>query len=57
MLACVPPVLGSECYSLKDADQKNACLAEAKADTPYCYRIKAGDRRDACLAQAKRARK
>ena len=34
------PALGSECFSIQDADQRNACLGAVKADRSYCFKIK-----------------
>ncbi len=43
----------SNCYSIKDADQKNHCLALAKRQDSYCYSIRADDAKNLCLAQTK----
>lgn len=43
----------SHCYSIKDADQKNHCLALAKRKDSYCYSIRAQDGKNLCLAQTK----
>jgi hypothetical protein len=48
--AAVPTALGSECFSIQDADQRNACLASAKNDKSYCFKIKSEDLREGCLA-------
>lgn len=45
--------LGSECFAIKDDDQKNQCLAESKKDPSYCHKIKTQNLREACLAQLK----
>jgi len=50
-VAWMPAALGSECHSIKDADQKNRRLAEARTDPTYCYRIRTQELRNACLAQ------
>ena len=36
----------SQCYSIKDSDLKNQCLAE----TSQCYSIKDKDQKQRCLA-------
>ena len=51
--AWMPVAIGSECFSIKDDDQRNACLASAKNDQSYCLKIPANDLREACLAQLK----
>ena len=47
------PAHASDCYSIKDPDLKNHCLATTKQDPSYCYRIKAPDQKNACLAETK----
>lgn len=41
----------SRCYAIRDADRRNACLAETRDAKNYCYSIKDADRRNICLAQ------
>ena len=43
----------ADCYSIKDPDLKNHCLATTKHEPYYCYRIKAPDQKNACLAETK----
>lgn len=43
----------SRCYSIRDADQKNHCLAMAKGQSSYCYSIRDSDFKNVCLAQTK----
>lgn len=43
----------SHCYAIKDADQKNHCLALAKRKDSYCHSIRAQDGKNLCLAQTK----
>lgn len=43
----------SRCYSIRDADQKNHCLAMAKGQSSYCYSIRDSDLKNVCLAQTK----
>lgn len=46
----------SACYSIKDADERTYCLAQARKNHDYCYRIKNGDSRNECLAKTKGSR-
>lgn len=39
------------CYSIKDHDQKNSCLAQAKEQVSYCYSIQESDAKSYCVAQ------
>ena len=48
--AVVPTAWASECFSIQNADQRNACLASAKRDKSYCYKIRDADLREGCLA-------
>ena len=41
----------SRCYSIRDADLRNACLAETRGEKGQCYAIRDHDRRQLCLAQ------
>lgn len=41
----------SRCYAIRDADLRNACLAETRGSQGQCYAIKDHDRRQLCLAQ------
>ena len=43
----------SQCYSIKNSDQKNYCLALAKNKDSYCYSIQESDSKNLCLAQVK----
>lgn len=43
----------SHCYSIKNSDQKNYCLALAKHQDSYCYSIHESDSKNLCLAQVK----
>jgi hypothetical protein len=43
----------SYCYSVKDTDTKNMCLANVLGQQSYCYSIKANDMKHQCLAQVK----
>ena len=46
----------SSCYSIRDADRKNMCLAQAKRQESYCYAIRNGDDKHLCLAVVKQRR-
>jgi len=48
--AVVPTAWASECFSIQDADQRNACLASAKSDKSYCFKIRDADLREGDLA-------
>ncbi|SDT86655.1 hypothetical protein SAMN05216296_0030 [Pseudomonas pohangensis] len=39
------------CYSIKNQDQKNQCLAVTQNQKALCYSIKDSDMKNACLAQ------
>lgn len=41
------------CYSIKDPDQKNHCLALAQDQVSYCYSIREPDLKNFCQAQVK----
>ncbi|QJD28652.1 hypothetical protein [Methylococcus geothermalis] len=41
----------ARCYAIRDADRRNACLAETRDAKSYCYSIKDADRRNICLAE------
>ena len=34
------PTHASDCYSIKDPDQRNACLAESTGKPSYCYSVR-----------------
>lgn len=44
----------SNCYSIKDSDKKNYCLALAKQQDSYCYSVRDSDKKNLCHAQVKR---
>jgi len=46
--------IDSHCYSIKNSDQKNYCLAIAKNQESYCYSIRESDSKNLCLAQIKK---
>jgi hypothetical protein len=52
-VAWMPVAMGSECFSIQDADPRNACLASAKNDKTYCFKIQDPDARAACLGETK----
>ena len=43
----------SHCYSIRNFDQKNFCLALVKKQDTYCYSIHEPDSKNLCLAQIK----
>jgi hypothetical protein len=46
----------ADCYSIKDNDNKNLCLAKTKNQSGYCYSINDHDSKNSCLAQVKQQR-
>ena len=38
------------CYSIREADSKNICLAQTKNQKNYCYSIQSSDIKNHCLA-------
>jgi len=38
------------CFSIKDLDRKNVCLAMSKKQNSYCYSVKEPDAKNVCLA-------
>lgn len=38
------------CYSIRDSDQRNYCVAQAKRDPGSCYSIRDADQKNYCLA-------
>jgi hypothetical protein len=49
-------VIASEanCYSIKDADLKNYCLASSKNSDSYCFSIHVQDTKNQCLAHVRK---
>jgi len=41
----------SRCFSIRDSDLRNACLASTRGSKSRCYSIKDADRKWLCLAQ------
>lgn len=41
----------AHCYSIKDQDQKNQCLAVTQNQKGLCYSIRNSDMKNSCLAQ------
>ena len=55
ILATTPAAAaGSDCYSIKDADRKNLCLATSTNQQSYCHAIRDGDGKNMCLARLSR---
>jgi len=46
----------TNCYSIKDSDKKNYCLALNHRQASYCYSIKNRDDKNLCLAQTHQQR-
>jgi len=46
----------TSCYSIKDSDSKNYCLAMSHRQASYCYSIHDGDSKHYCLAQTRSQR-
>ena len=38
------------CYSIREPDSKNLCLAQIKNQKSYCYSIQSNDIKNHCLA-------
>ena len=53
LLLLTPPAVAasSTCYSIKDADRKNLCLATSTNQQSYCYSIRDNDSKNMCLAR------
>ena len=41
----------SDCYSIKDHDRKNLCLATSTNQQSYCYSMRDSDGKNVCLAR------
>jgi hypothetical protein len=56
--AAAAPAIASEsaCYSIRDSDRRNMCLAQAKRQDSYCHSIRNSDDRHMCLAVIKKRR-
>jgi hypothetical protein len=46
----------ADCYSIKDSDNNNICLAKTKNQSGYCYSVRDGDIKNNCLAEVKQKR-
>lgn len=55
-LAVFPALANADCYSIRDNDMKNNCLAMEKHETSYCYSIRDNDKKNYCLAKLKHER-
>jgi hypothetical protein len=51
LLATVAHAQASHCYSIKNQNRKNYCLAQVKEERSYCYSIKEQDLKNFCLAE------
>ena len=50
ILACNAGANTSACFSIKDPDRKNVCLAMSKRQNSHCYSVKEPDAKNMCLA-------
>ena len=53
LLPVVSVASETHCYSIRDNDRKNVCLATAKNQPSYCYSVQDSDTKNVCLAQVK----
>ena len=51
ILIATPAAAGSDCYSIKDADRKNLCLATSTSQLSHCHAIRDSDAKNMCLAR------
>ena len=53
LLLLTPPAIAasSTCYSIKDADRKNLCLATSTSQLSHCHAIRDSDAKNMCLAR------
>ena len=49
----LPLAAKADCYSIRDTDLKNNCLAEQKKEAFYCYSVQDADMKNYCLAKVK----
>lgn len=52
----IASVAHADCYSMKNSDNKNVCLAKAKNQSSYCYSVLDSDIKNNCLAVVKEQR-
>ena len=52
-LLCTSGAQASQCYSVRDFDQRLACLAQEQGSPEGCLSIHDWDQREACRRQAK----
>jgi hypothetical protein len=52
----IASVAYADCYSIKNADNKNVCLAKTKNKSGYCYSVRDADIKNNCLAEVKQKR-
>lgn len=52
----IPTLVMANCYSIRDNDLKNNCLAMDKNNSSYCYSIKDNDMKNYCLAKIQQSR-
>ena len=51
VLIAPPAAAGSDCYSIKDADHKNLCLATSTSQLSHCHAIRDSDAKNMWLAR------
>lgn len=52
----IASVAQADCYAIKNADNKNLCLAKTKNQSSYCYSVRDRDIKNNCLAKVKQQR-
>lgn len=52
----IASVAHADCYSMKNSDYKNVCLAKTKNQSSYCYSVRDSDIKNNCLAILKKQR-
>ena len=52
----IASVAQADCYAVKNADNKNVCLAKTKNKSSYCYSVRDSDIKNNCLAELKQQR-
>ena len=51
LIATPAAAAGSDCYSIKDADRKNLCLATSTSRLSHCHAIRDSDAKNMWLAR------
>lgn len=55
-LLVAPIVAAANCYSIRDQDLRNQCLATTKGSSSYCYSIRDPDMKNLCMARVRGSR-